>query len=338
MSELVRKVVQQSRTLVDVDEAQRALSGDGPKGTREITDQIMSKNVDDAVDSHFRRFANPPVNELYVPVKAAEDLARDLGKPYLEELEDSLRGIPGSRENKLRAKQEAKFEVSQPRARDRAAHTVFGQGKLPLSDSSHRMFRPLGVGISLYFLFLEYLASYFFWATVCAVPCLMLLKKGAGIPLAVESPLNIIHLTVANLGLHTDFHSPDLCGEVRNAGLCAGNQTRGIFTGENWSIDGAWTLLSWTDVAYSALFLRFIFKWARALKREVSEHGEVLSPADYTIFVSHLPPDCDETEVLNLFDQQCNPTEHMQYPLIFGCFGKPSEVREGQQPWPRALL
>jgi hypothetical protein len=103
--------------------------------------------------------------------------------------------------------------------------------------------------VSLYFLLLEHLAAYFWWATVCIVPCIMLLQQGGGLPLSTESPLGIMRLTVANLGLHTDYHSQGFCS-AGNMGLCAGNQTAGVFTGDNWSIDGAWALLSWTDVTY----------------------------------------------------------------------------------------
>jgi hypothetical protein len=161
MSELVRRAVQHNRGLLSVKEVQHSVTGGGHKGSRHITEQILSRNVDDEVDTRLQLFSNPPAPAppaigSGAPAKTGGEVSdqcmEEVDASMHESTADSMHGAwgggSGDKDDRLRAKHAAKFKVSSKRSKARAAQSVFGQSKLPLSDSSHRTFRPLGVGVS----------------------------------------------------------------------------------------------------------------------------------------------------------------------------------------------
>jgi hypothetical protein len=191
----------------------------------------------------------------------------------------------------------------------------------PLFDADYKSFRPLGVGYSLYFKFLEHmmydctttqrshaslthtlaysfaplstlshpctfvLRQFFIWATLFTTPCIMLCSANMGIPLSEIDPLYLLKLTVANLGTHKDFQTVEYCEEEQL--LCAGLEVVGPLGDTNWSTEQAWLLLSFADLGYSLLFVLMMATWGRKLNEEIrSTSGRAMTPADYTIYVS----------------------------------------------------
>jgi hypothetical protein len=167
--------------------------------------------------------------------------------------------------------------------------------------------------------------TYFFmWATLIVTPCIMICKSNKGIPLSAIDPLYSLELTVANLGTHKDFQTYEYCEEEQ--AICAGTEVVGPMGDKNMSTENAWMVLSFADLAYSLLFIMMVMAWKRKMRFEIQEQsGKTMTVADYTVYVTGLPPDTDSLEVLNHFDGRCNPCEYMMYPLGLGCFGRPKK-------------
>jgi hypothetical protein len=159
----------------------------------------------------------------------------------------------------------------------------------------------MGVGMSLYFIFLKKLCWFFFLASILALPALALNWGGRGIIQELADPMMLVYTTVANQGLHMDNVELGYC--LENEAICNGT-TRNVYGMEVPSNYVAYAVTG-CDLLYSMCFLWFMFSFRRQIQKEVGRaDADNITADDYTIFVRGLPTDASETMVLDHFSNR----------------------------------
>jgi hypothetical protein len=184
----------------------------------------------------------------------------------------------------------------------------------------------MGVGMSLYFIFLKKLCWFFFMATILSLPALALNWGGRGITEDLADPMMLVHTTVANQGLTLDNMEIGYC--LEHESICNGT-TRSVYGMEVPSNYVAYTVTA-CDLLYSMCFLWFMFSFRRRIHKEVGRaDADNITADDYGIFVRGLPRDASETNVLDHFSNRYElDMPHAYFPHICGCFGPPMEEEQ----------
>ena len=154
----------------------------------------------------------------------------------------------------------------------------FGNGKAKLCTSVLDL-DMMGVAIGLYFRLMRYLTLLFLLMSILAIPALWICRAGSRVSNEDVDPLKLNIWSLGNVN--------------------TGNTTLGPKT---YSAEQAAFIISMSDLAYSILFLGFIFFW-KFKTRAVSEavNDDVLQLSDYSVRCRCSDTCCLSMRVLTVF-------------------------------------
>jgi hypothetical protein len=183
----------------------------------------------------------------------------------------------------------------------------------------------MGTGTMYYFTFLKLFAVYGLVSTLVMLPSFGLFLRGEGIPLTRRDGLGLAVLSYGSLGLGADssasLNDTLVCAD--HPAVCSGEMARGPGEDEWTDSHAVAQLVSFSDLACSALFFVALLTCHQWLKDQEKQEFERRSQAiDYSVFVEGLPSHASENQVLAFFSNQYDCSRgHREWPMHCGCLG-----------------
>ena len=173
--------------------------------------------------------------------------------------------------------------------------------KLPVESHTLSTHIP-PAGMALYFRLIVYLSTFFFVASLAALPALLLNAGGQRLSEEDSDGLGLAALSLGNLG------PPKTKAFQQNDTLSNDDFVVTMpFFGSRYTLAEAASVTTYADFAYSVLFLLFALWWTRKLHAtERSVDDENVTAADYSVFVRGLPRNTTVAEVRAHFDALYN--------------------------------
>lgn len=160
----------------------------------------------------------------------------------------------------------------------------------------------LGVGITLYFRLLKYLASVMIVMTLVALPLMILFSEGSRIPADAPDPLRFSSLSLGNLG--SDDEAFTVSTNFNSSSLFTGtNETYATILGRSFTTVGTSYFIAFTDFVNACIFLLFLLWLHRRMEDVIHTSGrKAVKTSDFAVFVRGLPRDATEEGVKEHFD------------------------------------
>eukprot|EP00946_MAST-07B_sp_MAST-7B-sp1_P000744 g744.t1 len=207
-------------------------------------------------------------------------------------------------------------EPNQRQASERGRLSVYGGRDLSLCTSITKL-APLGIGIQMYFKFLQHLAIAFAAMSVIALPLILSCTFGERF---IYNPEHLdaayfVFGTPANLGKGRNVAFNCMHDEMTQnmTKLCQAsmrNSTTSMLGGfvDEWSLSNFSALISLLDAGYVCIFVLAVFYFKRSVGiTEDSVDRNRTTITDYSIQVSGFPPSTQKKDIVDFFSEKFDP-------------------------------
>ena len=210
------------------------------------------------------------------------------------------------------------IEPNQHEASERGRLSVFGGRDLSLCTSIAKM-SPLGIGIQMYFKFLQHLALVFAAMSLMSLPLLLSSIFGERFIRNPEhvDPAYFVYTTLANVGSGADvaFHCMHDYMDINTTSVCQSDlkkSTVSMLAGyvEDWYFADFSLLASFLDSLYMCVFVAAVFYFKRSMRiTEDSADQNRTTVTDYSVQVSGFPPSTQKADIVKFFSEKFDPNK-----------------------------